>query len=491
MDDDDNFNLALRKNFAKLNLDSDKTSVSQKSKPNRPKPGAGSTAQRTKSELLDDFPRDSPLRAGLLQATEVLGKAREEVKNTKARKKDRKAICGRCDKLQTCSRCSCSAQCQKEHWKGGHKAECSSFTYPPLAKCFDNADRPDVPWPIDPIFAQGNDQGLGIWVTTCGSNSGHLGQAFEPADGGHAGRDPMGPPSFQSWAGVGRGRVPTAQTRKYVGSTLFSLRVAIQNRRKDDRVIMVYAGMTRVTVADFLEDFLLPEDKKKVIRKESEDGIKTITVPPWVDYNGQTRSALLEINGFEAPLGKFGDDKEYHKPPRPTGGPWNRVIDWGNGLIVLAPGDYAVVRVQFRLGDGKEVNSYPQIMSLFGNAITMANVLQCKSTTSKIESWLAEAHLSTLHPGDTATVIAGGNYDYIDEYYRPWLDQSSDVWAEQRLGGRAKVVNDMHKTMVPAVLEMTLNSLPPDKKQEALRRFQTMGFDVENMLKEAKKGNLL
>ena len=66
---------------------------------------------------------------------------------------------------------SCNATCQRDHWKSGHKTDCASFKQPPLAKNFDPSDRADVPWPLDPIFAQGNKDGLGIWLTTAGSLS--------------------------------------------------------------------------------------------------------------------------------------------------------------------------------------------------------------------------------------------------------------------------------------------------------------------------------
>lgn len=60
---------------------------------------------------------------------------------------------------------SCNPACQRDHWKSAHKAECASFKQPPLAKTFDPSNRADVPWPQDPILAQGTEDGLGVWLS--------------------------------------------------------------------------------------------------------------------------------------------------------------------------------------------------------------------------------------------------------------------------------------------------------------------------------------
>ena len=63
--------------------------------------------------------------------------------------------------------------------------------------------------------------------------------------------------------------------------------------------------------------------------------------PPWQDYNDRARVALLEINGVEAPRGTVGPDLEYLPPEKPTGKPWDRVVDWKRACVALAPGDFA------------------------------------------------------------------------------------------------------------------------------------------------------
>lgn len=79
-----------------------------------------------------------------------------------------------------------------------------------------------------------------------------------------------------------------------------------------------------------------------------------MTVPsPWTDYNNEVRVAILEINGVAAPKGKLNKlTGEYQRSTQPPGAPWNRVLNWDRAEVVLAPGDFAVFRVQYRLGNG-------------------------------------------------------------------------------------------------------------------------------------------
>ena len=107
-----------------------------------------------------------------------------------------------------------------------------------------------------------------------------LQQAFEPADGGYKGRDPMGPPSFQRWAKIGDHGTPGPETKKYLGCTLLGLRVVVQNRRKDDKVVMVDVAKTVITVGAAMKDALLPKDRKKAVFDKSSNGFVCVIICP-------------------------------------------------------------------------------------------------------------------------------------------------------------------------------------------------------------------
>jgi hypothetical protein len=60
-------------------------------------------------------------------------------------------------------------ECQRRDYRGEHKAECAELAHPPFAREFNPDQRPDVPWPVDPVYGIARSDGLGLWVT--GSHS--------------------------------------------------------------------------------------------------------------------------------------------------------------------------------------------------------------------------------------------------------------------------------------------------------------------------------
>ncbi|KAL1686702.1 hypothetical protein GGG16DRAFT_128492 [Schizophyllum commune] len=429
----------------------------------------------------------------------ILNAAHDEVAARKARKKDRKTICGRCGRdklvgtrLQTCSMCNCSQNCQREHWQAGHKEECYGFVHPPFAKTFDPSDRPDVDWPICPIFCQHNENGLGLWMTTAGELGTLLQQAFEPPEGRDTDTPSDGPPSYQRWAGLkGPNKRPFGrELKKYMGSTLVSLRIIVQNRRKDGRVIAVIAGQTMYAVFGYLKNNLLPQDLKAAKFHTTPGGSDLMTVSPWKDYNGRLRVSIVEVNGVQAPKGKFnGPGGEYKPQPRPTGQPWDRVIDWDDGEVILGAGDFAVYCVQYRLGDGDEWKSYPEIMARSAELLVPAFVAQAKSTGGagwRDAAWreLSMARIRPQQPRDFFVMKATPDFKYIDEYYRPYFEEGPDEFDAKRQGTRAAQANEMMKKAVPMQLKAMMGMLPPDKRAEAAARFRALGWDIEELIRE-------
>ncbi|TRM58114.1 hypothetical protein BD626DRAFT_540207 [Schizophyllum amplum] len=436
-------------------------------------------------------------------ARRVMDAAVDEVAARKARKKDMKTICGKCGKdklvgtrLQTCSRCKsinyCSANCQRDHWQAGHKQECANFVQPPLSKTFDPSDRPDVPWPIHPIFASANQNCLGMWMTTAGELGTSLQQAFEPPEGRSTESSPEGPPSYQRWAGL-KGpnrRAVGLELKKYTGSTLVSLRIVVQNRRTDGRAIAVIGGETRFTVFGDLKNNLFPEDRARATFTTTPGGSELMHVSPWKDYNGRLRVSIVEVNGVEAPKGKYaGRGGEYQPPTKPTGQPWDRVIDWDDGEMILGAGDYAVFCVQYRLGDGHEWKSYPEIISRSGGLNVPAFVTQAKSTDDgwRDKAWreLSMARIQPARPRDFFMLMATPDFKYIDEYYKPYFEEGPDEFDASRQGERAAQANEMLKKAVPMQMKMMMSMLTPDKRSEAVARFRAMGYDIEAILREA------
>ncbi|TRM55549.1 hypothetical protein BD626DRAFT_525166 [Schizophyllum amplum] len=462
----------------------------------------GASASSNKNKKMPSRKNDPPMMKAM-GASSLLSATQKEMAARKARKKDRKTICGRCGKdklagtkLQTCSRCKsinyCSESCQREHWQDGHKEECAAFVQPPLAKTFDPSDRPDVPWPVDPIHASTNENGLGIWMTTSGHMGSMLQQAFHPPEGYSSDCPLQGPPSFRRWAGLEgpNQREFGVEMKKYTGPSLVTLRIVVQNRRTDGRAIAVCAGETIMNVFGYLKNNLLPEDRPRVRFQNIQDGRELMMSMPWVDYNRRLRVAIVEVNGAVAPKGKFlPDDGEYEPPARPTGYPWNRVVDWERGQLVLGPGDYAVYCVQYPLGNGHEYACYPEIMTR-----TTAVAIPCYLTNVKNteDGWFNAARMELrivralpgpgLPPGHF-NPLAPVDFEYVEEYYRPYVDHGLDRFAVERYGKRAEKMNEFLLKTGPLQMQSMMSALPADQREEVMRRSKAMGFDMERMMR--------
>ncbi|EJD41722.1 hypothetical protein AURDEDRAFT_186343 [Auricularia subglabra TFB-10046 SS5] len=445
-------------------------------------------------------------QAGREASQRVFDTARAEISARKARKKLIKTKCGRCGqgatgtKLQTCSRCKsinyCSAACQREHWKAGHKADCNGFAHPPFAKHFDASDRQDVPWPEDPIFASQSMDGIGLWMTTHGSLSSLLQQAFEPIDlNATSTTSPQGPPSYQRWAGIAGPRSPAygPALMKYIGSTMLGLRVIVQNRRQDGRVMAVFPGEMELVIHARIKDNLLPDDLKKAkFMTTSGDHTPVMSIPPWTDYNGVLRTGIIEFNGAEAPKGKFKGTmerpEEYEPAAKPSGEPWDRVIDWSAGSVMLAPGDYVVFACQYRVGDGSTWKAYPELLDQT-LCITIP-VCRTQNTVSDA-SWCDAVRRDVVSlkgrrpAGICFMMTARMDHAYFDEYYKPYFDEDSDAFAASRLGRRAEEANEMVKSFAPMAMSMLMQSMPPRERAEAVRRFNAMGFDIEAAFRQS------
>jgi hypothetical protein len=220
---------------------------------------------------------------------------------------------------------------------------------------------------------------------------------------------------------------------------------------------------------------------------------KVIGLRPWKDYEGRTRIALVEINGAEAPLPTFtgerhDNDREYVPPEQPSGSPWDRVLDWTVGTVVLGSGDYAVWGIQFRVGDGGgNFDSYPVLMELTASLL-LPCVLCEESSKDNTKGWTAKvaSQLALVaRPGgplEPFPVLVVWDSDYIKEYYRPYFEEGPDAFDAQRFGSRAQIANEMMSKMVPGMVELILGSMTPENRAEALRRFAGSGIDINQVL---------
>ncbi|KAL1659612.1 hypothetical protein GGF50DRAFT_119712 [Schizophyllum commune] len=467
-----------------------------------------SSAQRTPSAIVREWlPQMEDVANCLDRSQKKL--ARQDRATRKTLERKHKSSCALCEDgppegtpMFTCSLCKsiyyCSKQCQRSHWKGGHKEECSAFAHPPLAKTFDTSDRPDIPWPIDPIFATEHEGGVGVWVTTSQGTNPLLQTACEPPEGYNGDPQPIGPPSFMRWAGWDpdglHKREWGLEIKKYLGSTLATLRVLVQNRRKDQRAIVVRGSEVNLAAFDHLKECILPEDLRDVLFQTIEEGKQIMNIAPWCDYNKRYTAAILEINGAVAPKGHFSaTDDEYVFPERPTGKPWEHVIDWDLADVALGPGDFVVFGVQYRVGDGHVCTTYPDVMTRCGAVSVQCHLTDAKSTDP---DWCGLAGRQALlyrnifanwaqPPPKVITLSAYIDSDYVDEYYRPYIEGGPDAYYAQRIGKAAKTLNSRMVRTYPKQFKKMFLSLPPHVRPMLLDMYRKIGYDVFPLLSAA------
>ncbi|EJD41725.1 hypothetical protein AURDEDRAFT_115334 [Auricularia subglabra TFB-10046 SS5] len=340
----------------------------------------------------------------------IAGGLRAEHATRKEHKKRLKTACGRCggtasasSKLQTCSRCNTPRS--------------QNTSTPRTARTYRGQSTPSSRRPRRTAWGCGSRAPPAL---TPSLRPGSLQLAYEPVDlRATPSRD--GPPSFQRWAKPPGGKhKDISAMMKYHGATLLGLRAVVQNRRRDGRVVVVATGHMRLALHAQLKDNLLPEDLERAHVPSSRPGTPTVVVPAWTDYNGLVRTAILELNGVEAPAARFdGTDErpgEYLPPARPSGAPWERVIDWAPGSVMLAPGDYVVFACQYRVGDGHRWTTVPQILSLLVCAMLPA----CRSDIVPADAARRDAALlAAMRTGGDLVLNAPVDREYFVEYYWP------------------------------------------------------------------------
>jgi hypothetical protein len=202
--------------------------------------------------------------------------------------------------------------------------------------------------------------------------------------------------------------------------------------------------------------------------------------------------AILEINGAPAPTPTYtseaiSTDSDFVPPAQPKGAPWDRVLDWDKCSFALGAGDFAVIALQFRVGDGDTWCSYPQMMQV---TCALSFALTLLQTSSKGDDKWRAAVSAELEgdprSGEMLPALADWDFDYITKYFQPFYDGDAERWEAERYGERATMAKDLMNSLVPAQLELMMQTVAPDKKEELLSRFSAMGFDLESFLGQSQ-----
>ncbi|KAH9903001.1 hypothetical protein C8Q73DRAFT_661874 [Cubamyces lactineus] len=244
--------------------------------------------------------------------------------------------------LKGCSRCKaaryCNQECQLADFKARHKRECANFAYPPTTSAFLIRPVAGEQYPQHPVFAHAHQDGVGCWVSISGRIDCDLQHLTESID-------PMGQDDRQkrfkeqgSVAGLEKIRKHKATARSLLG-----LSVLVQNRRKDSTPILLFASRAQVVSQPSLTAAVLHgAGEGENLARFTKDRVERVAVgvanDPWDE---QPRLEVKYINGAEIKK----------KAPLPE-----NIKDATQGVIALNTGEYAILHLQFRVGNGDTIS---------------------------------------------------------------------------------------------------------------------------------------
>ncbi|OJT07607.1 hypothetical protein TRAPUB_1537 [Trametes pubescens] len=279
--------------------------------------------------------------AGIASIRRTLNKQKEE----KRMAKTHCTFCGKDDNdgpLKSCSRCKaahyCDHTCQLSDFKARHKRQCANFVHPPTTSAFLTKPRASERYPLHPLFAHWHEDGVGCWVTIEGRIDCELQSLAESLDPTEL-RDRQ----KRMMAGGGAASRQTIRTHKVTARSLLGLRVLVQNRRKEKNPILVFGSHAQVLSQ--------PMQTSAVQRGTAEgdnlvkfmrDGVPSAAIgvanDPWDKVH---RLGISYINGVEV-------KKDAPLP--------DNIKNANEATILLNTGEYAILHLQFRVGDGNTIS---------------------------------------------------------------------------------------------------------------------------------------
>ncbi|KDQ14370.1 hypothetical protein BOTBODRAFT_55515 [Botryobasidium botryosum FD-172 SS1] len=320
-------------------------------------------------------------------------------------------------KLATCARCRsvryCNVNCQRAHYRACHKADCESFKDPPIGDLFDTRNRPGTKYPINPVFAKNSDDGLGCWVSVGENPLCHLQTILCPTT------------AFPYRQEIATLPETKAILEKQEGTTknILTLRVLVQNRRKDRAGVMILSTGSYIMSAGS-EDVdrtmvqckalkywkQLGDDVFDVSELISRD-ITLVCARPYRDPWGVHRASVLSINGSQYDRNTIFP----RSSSPPSSPPLHQIRDPACGVVALQYGDHAVLELQFRCTHAADGEIFT---TEFGALLHLAAFGICYFTQGKDEHSI----LSCLFDRDSiksyyADYFVHGVHVHLDSHY--------------------------------------------------------------------------
>jgi len=300
--------------------------------------------------------------------TKALGDAYGLHKKTEDDKQEKSKIratcnyCGRASstgKLSTCARCRsvryCNTDCQIAHFRASHKLDCRNFTYPPITSLFDTRTRPGMQYPLTPVLGIGfGDGGVGCWVSAGTRIDCRLQTSLCRTLGRPDRKFLIHDQEKAILIGKGKGLL----------NNLLTLRVLVQNRRKDRSQILIHGAMSHIIGAANAGEYLQRCQVSESIQLPRMNVFPGMTCPylsVYMDPWGGRHASVLSVNGVEY-TGNFDRSRSNNTSSTP---PLDQIKRPKDAILTLGHGDYAVIELQFLCGDGAGIWFDFEALNLF------------------------------------------------------------------------------------------------------------------------------
>ncbi|TBU48897.1 hypothetical protein BD309DRAFT_997374 [Dichomitus squalens] len=358
--------------------------------------------------------------------------------------------------LRSCKLCKaaryCDEQCQRADYRTNHRRVCAEFVNPPRTRAFRTHLIGPEEYAHSPIFAQGDKDGLGVWISTgnkVGCEAQKLSKNLVPLKNGDPGYT----------ARVNTILDQPKELHRASKQDLTTLHVCLQNRRKDGVPILVfgagtqlvtYASSTRVALRGQVDS---QDNITTFIRNGNELAAIGVVKDPWTQA---PRVHVVHINGKSANL-----------PPYPS-----VLKDPTEAIVALHPGDYAVMSLQFRTGDGKTITKDWQAFKLLDHVIIPFMKWDGTSRPETLASSLPPAYtlpdISASKTLKAKYVVASFNQSAIWKHYWDAIKHGDDVFLRTHNGDVHAAMNSSMTRAQEALTEATLRlvDLPESERNE-------------------------
>ncbi|KAI0714252.1 hypothetical protein C8T65DRAFT_644433 [Cerioporus squamosus] len=243
-----------------------------------------------------------------------------------------------------CSLCKsvryCDEQCQRADYIACHRQECADFTHPPFTTAFTTEPISALTNCIPAtILARGHRDGVGCWLSVRGTPNAilmDLTSSLFPKQWEGRFMDEM-----LTAALTGSGRAD--ELLPYHAPCLLALQVLVQNRRKDGEPVLFLAAHSRAVSS--------PDDRSVRLAMQRQRGLDAPST--YVDEDLRLRATLrvarsdldkkprIYVANFDGAPQVL--NARQHPPA---------VLNAGRGIVVLQRGQFAVLHLQFCVGDG-------------------------------------------------------------------------------------------------------------------------------------------